>query len=286
MPPRTSSSSSPPSSDVEIPGRFGTLAGFIVLFGTIISAMLIQYYGVDDFARPNWTNNCPDGEDLLCKQNGVILRTSFALCCVFFLQLLGTWLYTPFYDNFWGGKLLVFIGLLVTFEFLPAEVFDTHGFAWFGRIAAFLFLILQQIILLDMAYTWNEKWVSYSNEDSNGDERTSLWLYGLLGSSFILFSSSYTVIGLLFWQFDQCSNNAAILSLTLITTSVTTAVQLLFTTEGSLITSAVMTAYATYLCYAALVLNPLPHCNPTISSSTSNAYQDASQVCSHLVWYI
>lgn len=170
-----------------------------------------------------------------------------------------------FYDTFWWAKLLVYVALLIGFCFLDSDVFDARGYAWWARIGGFLFIILQQIILLDMAYIWNERWVDMSTrEDSN-----SLYLTGLLSFSAILFMGSYAAIGIMFWQFD-CPDAAAIISLTLILTFFATVIQL-FGEHGSLLTSAIVTAYATYVCFSAVTKNPNSECNPTLGGGSQTA---------------
>lgn len=39
-----------------------------------------------------------------------------------------------------------------------------RGYAWAARFGAFLFIILQEIVLIDMAYTWNDSWVKRAEE--------------------------------------------------------------------------------------------------------------------------
>jgi hypothetical protein len=73
----------------------------------------------------------------------------------------------------------------------------------------------------------------------------------------------------MFWQFS-CPQNLAILSITVILCFVGTFYQLFMTDRGSLLTSAIMTAYATYLCYSAITLDPHSDCNPTLGSTSQN----------------
>ena len=143
-------------------------------------------------------------------------------------------------------------------------MFDDRGYAWFARIAGALFVVLQQVILLDVAYTINDMWLEAER------------LVQLLVASIFLLASSLTVIGLLFWQFSGpgCSNNEAILSITLILVVAVTIFQVFVSEEGNLLVSAFMAAYATYLAYSAVALNPDLDCNPTISTS----YQTISEV--------
>ena len=78
----------------------------------------------------------------------------------------------------------------------------------------------------------------------------------------------------MYWQFDGCNDNIVIISLTLILSVIATTIQVFFSDEGSILISAIMTAYATYVCYSSVSLNPNLSCNPTISTS----YQTLSTV--------
>ena len=128
-----------------------------------------------------------------------------------------------------------------------------------------MYLVSQQVILLDFAYTWNESWVRWSEEADN-EQKQSLWLIGLVAVSVFLFSGSLTVVGIMFWQFQGCPDSTAILSLTIVLCVMVTTFQLFISDDGSLLTSAIMTAYATYICYSAVILNPDTTCNPTLST--------------------
>ena len=246
------------------PGNFGIYASLLLVVLVMVGSVLILNYG-HLVSLPQWTAGCPSGYESACKSVGGVYRFSFALSCVFFLQLLGTIVYTKLFDYLWPFKYLAFVFILIGFFFVPAQVFDLHGFAWFARIAAFLYLVSQQVILLDFAYTWNESWVRWSEEADN-EQKQSLWLIGLVAVSVFLFSGSLTVVGIMFWQFQGCPDSTAILSLTIVLCVMVTTFQLFISDDGSLLTSAIMTAYATYICYSAVILNPDTTCNPTLST--------------------
>jgi len=76
-------------------------------------------------------------------------------------------------------------------------------------------------------------------------------------------SLSYTGIGFLFHYFGGCSDNEAFLTITLVLSLFSTCVQLTGD-EGSLLTSAIMTCYSTYLAYSAVSNNPNETCNPML----------------------
>ena len=92
-------------------------------------------------------------------------------------------------------------------------------------------------------------------------------MLGLVLICFLLFAGSISAIGLMYWQFSGCMDNSAIISLTLIFSILVTAFQIFWNEEYSLLTSAIMVVYATYVCYSAVSLNPESSCNPTLATS-------------------
>ena len=136
-----------------------------------------------------WTSDCKSGYFDSCKSSSAVLRFSMALSAIFFVQLVGTSFFTKFYDYLWFFKFLLFAGLVILFYFLDARIFDLNGYAWFARIAAFFYLMIQQIILIDFTYSWNEKWVKLSQEDAEHGYGAA-WLVMLVIISFLLHTGS------------------------------------------------------------------------------------------------
>jgi len=73
--------------------------------------------------------------------------TNHLTCCQFLFNR---------HNTGWDIKIFCYVALLVGLTFAPNPVFDDHGFIWVARIGAFVFLILQQVILIDSAYCVNE----------------------------------------------------------------------------------------------------------------------------------
>jgi hypothetical protein len=252
-------------------GKQGTYMSFIVLVVGIVLSIIMQRYAPDEIDLSSWTDGCPGGYEDSCKANSAVLRISLALSILFAVQMLGSTVHAKFYDVFWVPKCAVFACVVIGFYFAKSSVFGLDGYAWVARFTGFLYLILQQIILLDMAYSWNERWVAYSTTDG---EKGTRWLRGLVLISATLYIGSFIFIGIMFWQFKGCSDNDAIISITLVLPLIATVIQIFFSEEGSILISAIMTAYATYVCYSAVSLNPNLTCNPTIATS----YQTISTV--------
>jgi len=153
--------------------------------------------------------------------------------------------------------------------FLPSNVFDEHGYLQIARVGGAIFVVLQQIILIDIAYNWNDAWVQNGEDDARAEglpvDTLNAWQKALLWVSAIIFVGSYTALGFLFHFFGSCDSNSAFLWMTLILTLGATVLQC-SGEEGTLLTSAVMTGYAVFLAYSAVSNNPDETCNPMLGS--------------------
>lgn len=250
-------------------GIKGTYLSFFLLISAMVASIIAQNYVQDHLTSNSWTSNCPNGYDKTCKGNSAVYRFSFALVLLFIIQFIGTTIYVPFFDMLWIWKIVVFVGVVIGFYNTDSRVFDDNGYAWFARFAAFFYVILQQVILIDFAYNVNEKFLAYAEADGG-----NFWYGVVLVSAIFMYCGSFSAIGVMFWQFLGCDSNAVILSLTIILSVGSTLIQIFASDNGSILTSAIMTCYATYICYSSVTLNPDGQCNPTISTS----YQSISTV--------
>ena len=122
----------------------------------------------------------------------------------------------PYHCSWWIVKYFIFIGLCVGFYYADASVFDHNGYAWFARIGGFLFIMMQQVILLDFAMTWGEKWESYSAEERGFSDQLDRWRIAILGTGLGLLIVSIVCVGLMFHYFTGCVSNDVINSLCLL----------------------------------------------------------------------
>ena len=132
-------------------------------------------------------------------------------------------------------------------------------------------MVLQQVILIDIAYNWNESWLENSEkaERDEGAGSGKKWLAAILISCGVLYGASLAGIVVMYIQFRGCPTNDAFISITLAMSVICTAAQLFNKSEtGSFLTSACMTIYATYLCGAAVSKNPDAECNPHLGDES------------------
>jgi hypothetical protein len=154
--------------------------------------------------------------------------------------------------------------------FIPNDPVFSPIFLWIARIGSVLFVLIQQLILVDVAYNWNTSWLNRADqaELAEGPGKGKKWLVAILLSCGILYGCSIAGIVIMYIYFGGCTLNEVYISITLVMSFLCTIVQLTKSETGSLLTSACMTLYATYLCGAAVSKNPNPECNPNLGEKS------------------
>ena len=216
-----------------------------------------------------WFDSCKKWEDRVdllhqCAGNAGVYRPTFLTAAYFAGNAVATKMVPSLNREAWPAKYaLFFFGLLITM-FIPSSPLFSGIFLWIARFGAAAFVVLQQIILIDVAYNWNDDWVERANQaDRLSYGSGSGWLQAIVGTCVAFYCASIIVIGFLYKFFDDCPANTWVITLTLLGIIAMTAIQL-SGTEGSLLTSSVMSLYATYLCFSIISKNPNGQCNPRL----------------------
>jgi len=123
------------------------------------------------------------------------------------------------------------------------------------------------VILIDIAYDWNEDWVDRADqEDRLSYGSGSSWLHAIVATCVAFYVAAITGIGFLYSHFSGCPENIWIVTLTLLGVLAFTAIQL-SGSEGSLLTSSIISLYTVYLAYSMVSKNPNGTCNPHLASN-------------------
>lgn len=208
---------------------------------------------ISNYVTDAWKDGCLDFQDTLLKEkcagnSGVYRATSSAF--LFFIVAAAAAYCKPTANReAWPAKYILFVFLTLGTCFVPNEPLFADVFLHIGRIGGVIFILVQQVIILDLAFNWNDSWVEKSNS-AETEEMQQRWLGAILASCAILFVGSLVAIALMFVYFGGCLINQVFISLTLIFGIVLTGVQL-SGEEGSLLSSACIMAYGTYLCLTA-----------------------------------
>lgn len=128
-----------------------------------------------------------------------------------------------------------------------------------------IFIVIQQIILIDLAYNWNDAWVGKADSADRLDWGSGAkWLRATIAVCAGFYILAFVGIGLLYHYFSGCGGNTAIITMSLLGIIAVTLVQL-SGFEGSLLTSSVISLYVVYLGYSAVSKNPHGLCNPQLA---------------------
>jgi len=236
----------------------------------------IDHYWNDRFsckpAHPTGAIVCCANE---CGGVFAVYRISFMLCLFFaflFLCTIGTTKFgARMHRGFWFFKAFTLVALLISTLFV-----DNHAMAAyrdFARVASCLFLVVQIVLLIDFGYRCNE-WLVELDEKSDNDSQWCNYKMGILGGAVVLYGGSiaaWVVVSNLFGTYQplglnvhgDCGPQQAAIAFTIILSiglSVVSCTKI--APHGTLLTSAIVTAYASYLCYSALASHPNQHCNP------------------------
>lgn len=273
------------------PNSTGRKRSVLLLSLVILCSLFFQYYVAPSILHENtwwdmykavpgmgkrlfncWTSGCQqydtdDTQDLYhqCVGNAAVYRPTFVSTIFFAVSAIITKMNPSINREVWPAKIgMYFIGLTISM-FLPNPLF-TGFYLLLLRLCAMVFVVIQQVILIDMAYNWNESWVERSNyceslEWGSGKK----WLRAIVATAVLMYIASFIGIYFLYKVFTGCGGNTAVITLTLVGILIISGVQLT-STEGSLLTTSVISAYMTYLAYSTVSKNPNAVCNPTLGN--------------------
>ena len=214
---------------------------------------------------------CPDesGGGTLCMGPSAIIRMSFVLACfhvfVLCVILARNTAASVFHDGCWGTKFLLVFGLFVGTMWISNDFFK--GYMSFARIVSIVFLLVQALLMLVVAYKVNEVLVgNYEHENTDGLGCSGVVVIVLTG--LISIGNVIWLVYQYIW-FSGCPTNNIIITITLIASIASYAIVFFRTREdASILTSSIVVAYLLYLQWSALSSRPDDQCNPF---GTSNA---------------
>lgn len=161
------------------------------------------------------------------------------------------------HNGFWFVKLVVLIGMCAGAFFIPDE--DTFHKAWMyiGAAGAFLFILIQLILLVEFAHTWNKTWWA-------GTAQNKCWYVALTLVTLILYLVAIFALVLMvifYTDFDGCKLNKILLGVNtglcfiVSMVAISPCVQKYQPSSG-LLQSAVISCYVMYLTFSSLANAP------------------------------
>ncbi|EPY74192.1 serine incorporator 3 precursor [Camelus ferus] len=248
---------------------------FILFLGTIVcfimfhEGMETQLKKIPGFCDEGFNTKVADINvdkdcDVLVRYKAVY-RINFALAVFFFVfSLLMLKVKTSkdpraaIHNGFWFFKIAAIVGIMVGSFYIPGGHFTT---AWFviGMAGAAFFILIQLVLLVDFAHSWNELWVNRMEEGN-----PKCWYAALLSATSICYILSIISVVLLYIYYtkpDGCTENKFFISINLILCIAVSIVSILpkiqeYQPRSGLLQSSVITLYIMYLTWSAMSNEP------------------------------
>lgn len=178
----------------------------------------------------------------------------------------------PIQNGFWLWKYLIVIAAIIGSVAGPMPESFVYPWMIIAYIFAFIFIIIQLLLLVDFAHTWNETWLD------NAENKDRSWMCGIaffFSFNFIAIIAGNVLLYIFYTKCDSNGLNIAVITINLIlcilvsVTSILPGVQE-HNPHSGLLQSSVISLYCTYLIWSGFASDP-SGCNPLNTNSTANA---------------
>jgi hypothetical protein len=168
-------------------------------------------------------------------------------------------------NGFWFFKILIIVAICIGAFFIHSQSFGL-ALMVIGMIAAFLFILIQLVLLVDFAHAWNERWLGNYEET-----QSKIWFTGLLTFTGLFYVASFIAVVLFYVYYahdGSCGLHKFFVSFNMILCVIVSVVSVLpkiqeVNPRSGLLQSSVITAYTMYLTWSAMTNNQNTLCNPS-----------------------
>ncbi|KAM9859921.1 serine incorporator 3 [Aulostomus maculatus] len=258
---------------------------FILLLGTIVACIMLSP-GVDQQLKriPGFCENGAGSSipglqaDFNCEMfvgYKAVYRVCFGMCMWFLgFSILMINIKNSrdhraaIHNGFWFFKFAALVAIIVGAFYIPDQPFT---YTWFivGSGGAFFFILIQLVLLVDFAHSWNESWL-----DKMESGNSKGWYAALVVVTVISYILSFIVVVLLYIFYtkpDGCAINKFFISFNMLFCIVASVVSVLHKVQESqprsgLLQSSIITLYTMFLTWSAMSNEPDQTCNPSLLS--------------------
>jgi len=270
----------------------------ILLLMTAVS-LIIRIPGLSDKLK-SFPGICKDSEQSLipiggmvsCESLGTYLfvyKVCFPVACFFFLMSLimievrsSKDIRAPIQNGFWLWKYLIVIAAIIgSVAGMPDDF--AHPWMIIAYIFAFIFIIIQLLLLVDFAHTWNETWLD------NAENKDRSWMCGIVFFfclNFIAIIAGNVLLYVFYTKCDSNGLNIAVITINLILCVVVSVTSILpgvqeHNPHSGLLQSSVISLYCTYLIWSGLAADP-SGCNP-LNGTDEDGKTSGSNIATTLI---
>uniref|UniRef100_A0A5S6QZS7 Serine incorporator 1 n=1 Tax=Trichuris muris TaxID=70415 RepID=A0A5S6QZS7_TRIMR len=248
----------------------------MLILGTVVSCLMLVPSIQKRLAESNWF--CKEILNFECdRATGYqsVYRMCFAMAAFFFILMILMFRVRSSKDprakiqnGFWFFKYAALIALAVGAFYIPYGQFSIV-WLYIGMCGAFVFILMQLILLVDLAHSVAEKLIGNYEETER-----RIWMVAAVLFTVVCFVTVITLVVLLYIYFasnSSCLLNRTFISINLILCIVLSVVAVLpkvqqYQPKSGLLQASFISAYIMYLTWSAMSNEPDPVCNPSLIS--------------------
>eukprot|EP01006_Ploeotia_vitrea_P040218 TRINITY_DN66412_c9_g2_i2.p1 TRINITY_DN66412_c9_g2~~TRINITY_DN66412_c9_g2_i2.p1 ORF type:complete len:470 (+),score=-43.06 TRINITY_DN66412_c9_g2_i2:59-1468(+) len=282
-------------------GYWGLIMSLVVMLILWIICIILRFVEIEWGDIDCELNDLDDEANSMCIRQNAIYRVA-AIVCIFFTlhAFISMYSVEAIFDHYWLTiKIPLILLASICLIVFNSDYFDDNVFVWWARIGGFIFIIFQQVILLDFAYMWNDRWFTNGQRTNNAVINNtietsdfyvlcnSIWLLGLFIVALTLFVVFIVANALMYRYYGGpgCDTSNKIITISLIGMIAAGIIQLT-SSHGSIITTAILMVYVAYVTYMSVSLNPDTECNPFADESNTNSYGSGPAIAGLLFSFI
>lgn len=173
-------------------------------------------------------------------------------------------------NGFWGIKFILILGLCIAAFFIPNHFFIAY-WGVVGMIGAFIFMVVQMVLLVDFAHSWAESWIEKMEDGSKFHK----WMLLVCSVTMYLIAFITTVLMYVYYtNGSDCGENKAVISINLIVGIIMTIVAMNERVREAIpvsgvLQSGVMVTYTTYITWSAITGRPNGVCQPNFENNNN-----------------
>lgn len=221
------------------------------------------------------TDNCQSAADVAKLFIGypAVYRVCLGLACFFFLFMViminvqsSKDPRSKIQNGFWFFKVLIVVGIVIGAFFIKDPTFEI---AWMviGAIGAFLFLLIQLILIVDFAHGWSASWLEKYDETKNKCWFVSLVIFAVL--FYLIFVGIVIVLYIFYASDGDCKINKFFVSVNLIFCVIVSIVSCIpkiqeVNPHSGLLQSSFISMYVMYLTWSSMASGTNSSCNPQV----------------------